>query len=250
MCVNRNTLKNWLKLSVHPHICGTCGKAFSYEAQLKVHARTHPNEDGVEKTNIRYKAEFKQEVTNYALENTLQDAITRFQLPHSTINNWVKRISNPRTCQLCGKPFSNESTVRRHIEQVHKNTPEGAEELLRRSEEIQSSQPFSEFLAHHDLLPSEEQIVEISKEKERKKEEKEEFALIAQEIMSRGKDTASLDIVKSEDVADDMNLNIFSPITCMNVTDDGTDDQGTEMPESIKSEYELGRPIQFWNTNI
>jgi len=238
MCINRNTLKNWLKLSVHPNICNLCGKAFPYEAQLKNHLRTHPTEDTVvEKVNIRYEASFKQEVANFAMENSIPEAIKKYQLAHSTINNWVKRISNPHICQLCGKPFSNESTVRRHIEQVHKNTPEGAAEQLRRSEEMQSSRPFSEFLADHQLLPSEEEIMQISREKERKKEEKEEFALLAQEIVSREKDIVS-DSVNSHSAKenDHLNLEIFSPITCVSVIDEHG--LGTDLTELIKSEPE------------
>ena len=237
MCVNRNTLKNWVKLSVHPHICSLCGKAFSYEAQLKNHVNTHPAQEGEVKTNIRYEKAFKEEVAHYALENTIQEAIKKFQLAHSTINNWVKRISNPKPCHLCGKSFSNESTVRRHIEQVHKNTPDGAEELLRRTEEIQNSQPFSEFLADHDLLPSKEEIQDISREKERKREEKEEFALLAQEIMSRekekemGKTFITPDMVKNA-MNDELNMNIFSPITCLTVPDD----QESGLSESVKAE--------------
>ena len=240
MCVNRNTLKNWVKLSVHPHICNLCGKAFSYEAQLKRHVVTHPAEglDGPVKSNIRYEDAFKKEVAQFALKNTIQEAIKRFELPHSTINNWMKRISNPRPCHLCGKSFSNDSTVRRHIEQVHKHTPEGAEELIRRTEEIQNSQPFSEFLADNHLLPSEEQIQEISREKERKKEEKEEFALLAQQFMSREKemmDQSSIMVMDKNDVTDELNMNIFSPITCLTVPNDDNH-QESELSLDVKTE--------------
>ena len=178
MCVNRNTLKNWVKCSVHPHICSLCGKAFSNEAQLKNHVNTHPADEGEVKTNVRYEAAFKEEVAHYALENTIQEAIKNFQRPHSTINNWVKRIYNAKPCHLCGKSFSNESAVRRQIEQVHKNTPDGAEELFRRTEEIKNSQHFSAFLADHDLLPSKEEIQERSREKERLREEKEDTSIV------------------------------------------------------------------------
>ena len=239
MSINRNTLKNWLKLSVHPNICNLCGKAFPYEAQLKNHVRTHPTEDTViEKVNIRYEASFKQEVANFALENSIPEAIKKYQLAHSTINSWVKRITNPQICQLCGKHFSNESTVRRHIEQVHKNTPEGAAELLRRSEEMKTSRPFSEFLAHHQLLPSEEELLELSREKERKREEKEEFALMAQEMIFRERDISSNEVRSHSDKEDDdqLNLNLFSPITSVSVIDEHG--LGKDLSELVKSEPE------------
>jgi len=225
MCMNMNTLKNWVKLSVHPHICGSCGKAFSYSAQLKKHDLTHHTEDGKEKANIRYQAAFRQEVAQYALDQSIQDAVKKYELPHSTVNFWVKRISNPRSCHLCGKSFSNDSTVRRHIEQVHRDTPDGVEEKCRRADEIQDTQSFSEYLADHHLLPSEQQIEQMVREKERNKEEKEELAHLAQEIMDREREIKvkclegqfDVPVVKREDTDEVGRLAVFSPITCLTV---------------------------------
>eukprot|EP00092_Neocalanus_flemingeri_P024737 GFUD01026826.1.p1 GENE.GFUD01026826.1~~GFUD01026826.1.p1 ORF type:complete len:580 (+),score=128.14 GFUD01026826.1:3-1742(+) len=250
MCVNMNTLKNWVKLSVHPHICTICGKAFPYETQLKKHALTHPgilyslSDESKVKTNIRYEAAFKQEVAQYALENSINEAVKRFQLPHSTINFWVKRISNPRPCHLCGKSFSNDSTVRRHVEQVHKDTPEGLEEQNRRALEIDSAQPFCEFLAEHHLLPSEEEIQKRTLEKEKKKEEKEELAILAQEVMSRERKMKEKEmqtgkfenhsLIKSDETGE-LNLNIFAPITCLTVY--SSKDQESELTATGRTEH-------------
>eukprot|EP00092_Neocalanus_flemingeri_P009882 GFUD01010651.1.p1 GENE.GFUD01010651.1~~GFUD01010651.1.p1 ORF type:complete len:755 (-),score=140.96 GFUD01010651.1:213-2477(-) len=243
MCVNMKTLKNWVKLSVHPHICSLCGKAFSYEAQLKNHFLTHPADDSQVKANIRYKTAFKLEVSQYALNQSIQEAVIKYQLPHSTINFWVKRMSNPQPCHLCGKSFSNDSSVRRHIEQVHKDTPEGLEEQSRRAAEIQISQPFSEFLADNDLLPSEEQIQERTREKEKKKEEKEEFALLAREILSREKGMKDKELemgqfgipfqVKTEE-AEEFKIDVLAPITCLTVC--SSNDQESGFSESFNTD--------------
>ena len=68
----------------------------------------------------------------------------------------------------------------------------------------------------------------------RKREEKEEFALLAQEIMFREKEKdlakpyITPDMAKN-DVNDELNMSIFSPITCLTVPDDqessGSSDQ-------------------------
>ena len=251
MCVNMKTLKNWVKLSVHPHICSFCAKAFPYEAQLKRHVLVHNGSDSADgvkvKTDIRYRAKFKQEVVQYALEQSIQVAVIKYNLPHSTINFWVKQMSNPRSCHLCGKSFANDSGVRRHIEQVHKNTPEGLEEQSRRAEEIQISQPFSEFLADNNLLPTVEQMQERSREKERKKKAKELLALMAQETLYRQREAkeneAQIDqlvnqvLVKREDT-DDPNLNMLAPITCLTVY--SAEDQLSELSGTVKTEPNQG----------
>merc|ERR1711915_498777 len=74
----------------------------------------------------------KKEVALFAIQHSIQDATAKYSLPHSTVNYWVKLMNDPRACQLCGKEFANDSTVRRHIEQVHRNTPEGIFEQERK----------------------------------------------------------------------------------------------------------------------
>ena len=42
MKINMSTLKGWIQLTVHPHTCHICDKAFPFKAQLKKHLLTHP----------------------------------------------------------------------------------------------------------------------------------------------------------------------------------------------------------------
>jgi len=193
LCINLNTLKGWVQLSVHPHICDICEKAFPYKASLKKHLLTHPEykvmngiSTAVEdvKPNIRYDPSFKHEVAQFALANSIQEATAKYQLAHSTVNYWLKLISDPKPCHLCGKTFANDSTVRRHIEQVHKHTPEGALEQARKLQEL-SVQPFFQYLADNDLLPSEEMIRAREDEKERREREKSDLAVVAREVIAR-----------------------------------------------------------------
>merc|ERR1711915_434677 len=126
----------------------------------------------------------KKEVALFAIQHSIQDATAKYSLPHSTVNYWVKLMNDPRACQLCGKEFANDSTVRRHIEQVHRNTPEGVFEQARKIQE-QKDQTFSMFLAENDMLPSEEEIKAREEEKERKEQEKQELATVAKEIFEK-----------------------------------------------------------------
>jgi len=242
LCINRSSLKNWVKLSVHPHTCNICGKAFSYKAQLKKHEAIHPQEDGIappKATNtnagIRYDSSLKEEVVKYALETTIQDASVKYSLAHSTINNWVKRVANPRICHLCSKSFPNESMLRRHLEQVHKNTPDGALELMKRLDESQSSQSFSEFLADHHLLPSEEEVRELTLEKEKQNEEKLRFAMLAQQaLLSKQVSDFQGMLEPKREVPDEINMNLLTPLTFLT---ESSDHQNTNDEQEIKSEY-------------
>jgi len=237
MSMNVKTLSNWVRLSVHPHTCSLCGKAFSYSAQLKNHVLTHKTE----KANIRYEEAFKEEVAQYALGQSLKEAIKKYQLPHSTVNSWVQLISNPRSCHLCGKSFGKDSTVRRHIEQVHRDTQEGEEEKYRRAGEIQNTQSFSDYLDDHHLLPSEEQIKERIREKERKQEEKEKFAHLAQEILFREKymkdknvdDVQAVVAVMKREDADELEPAVCSPFDCLT---DGKDNKESALSGTVKIE--------------
>ena len=134
------------------------------------------------KPNIRYDPSFKHEVAQFALANSIQEATAKYQLAHSTVNYWLKLISDPKPCHLCGKSFANDSTVRRHIEQVHKNTPEGAMEQARKVQEL-SVQPFFQYLADNDLLPSEEMIKAREDERERRDAVKRKIILILMSIL-------------------------------------------------------------------
>ena len=72
--------------------------------------------------------------------------------------------------------------MRRHIEQVHKNTPEGAMEQARKVQEL-SLQPFFQYLADNDLLPSEEMIKAREDERERRDAVKRKIILILMSIL-------------------------------------------------------------------
>ena len=42
MKINMSTLKSWIQLTVHPHKCDICDKAYPIKGQLKKHMLTHP----------------------------------------------------------------------------------------------------------------------------------------------------------------------------------------------------------------
>ena len=199
MKINMSTLKGWIQLTVHPHSCSLCDKAFPFKAQLKKHQLTHPDhkpETGlvvssqeVKPPSLRHDNSFKNEVAGFAIEHSIQEATVKYRIAHSTINYWVKILKDPKPCHICGKEFANDSTVRRHIEQVHRNTAEGAVEKARKLQEIAvSQQTFSMFLAENDLLPSEGEVKAMEEEKERRDREKKKLACVAKEIFEKEKE--------------------------------------------------------------
>ena len=206
MKIDMSTLKGWIQLTVHPHNCDYCDKAFPFKAQLKKHLLTHPQykeqnglQEEAKQSNLRYEESFKKEVALFAIQHSIQDATAKYSLPHSTVNYWVKLMNDPRACHLCGKEFANDSTVRRHIEQVHRNTPEGVIEQARKIQEQQKDQTFSMFLAENDMLPSEEEIKAREEEKERKEQEKQELASVAKEIFEKEKQKWKLEQLQKEE---------------------------------------------------
>ena len=210
MKINMSTLKGWIQLTVHPHTCHICDKAFPFKAQLKKHLLTHPEykqengllapPDEIKQPNLRYDNNFKNEVAQFAMQHSIQEATTKYNLAHSTVNYWLKLMNDPRPCHLCGKEFANDSTVRRHIEQVHKNTPEGAYEHARKVQELaQYQQPFSMFLADNDMLPSMDQVKAREEQKEKKERERKELATVAKEMFEQEKQRWKLDQLRREE---------------------------------------------------
>jgi len=230
MCINRKTLKNWVQMSVNPHICGTCGKAFTNSASMRRHSITHQGEEGKGKTAARYyDAAFKQEVVGYAHEQSIKEAGTKYQIPLTTIYTWIKLI-NPQS-----------SLVRKSSKQGNQEV----EEESRTAEMFQNTQCFSEYLADHHLLPSEEQMQERNMELESRKEEKEKFALVAREILLREKEIKvkellgqfDLPVVKEEEDTEDFDMSVLAPITCLTV---GNSDEmeSSQYSGSVKTEPE------------
>ena len=210
MKINMSTLKGWIQLTVHPHSCSICDKAFPFKAQLSKHLLTHPEHETeragvvssgeVKGPNLRYDSSFKTEVAVFAIENSIQEATAKYSVAHSTINYWVKIIKDPKPCHICKKEFANDSTVRRHLEQVHGNTPEGAVEQARKLQEMAASQQtFSMFLAEKDLLPSESEVKAREEEKDRRDTEKKKLASVAREIFEKEKEKWKKDNQRKEE---------------------------------------------------
>ena len=207
MKINMSTLKGWIQLTVHPHTCNICDKAFPFKAQLKKHLLTHPENkqetgvvcEEVKSPNLRYENNFRQEVAFFAMENSIQEATAKYSIAHSTINYWVKILKDPKACHICGKKFANDSTVRRHIKQVHRNTPEV--EQARKGSELSSAnqQSFSMFLAENCLLPTEGEVKAIEEEKERKETEKKKLTSYAREIFEKEKEKWKKEQEKKEE---------------------------------------------------
>ena len=199
MKVNPSTLKGWRNLSETPHCCTICEKIFPHKTVLKNHMLTH-SDNGTEEVNkipekrTRYDPSFKQEVTEFALKNSILAACETFHLSKSTVNSWFALASDPKTCHLCGKNERNESTLRRHLERFCSVAKAEGQinSTFTTAEKIHPtlgvpSQPFSQYLVDQDLLPPPEEIVWAREEKERQEREKREFEETAKQMFEMEK---------------------------------------------------------------
>ena len=208
MKCNLSTLKNWIQLTLMPHKCHICDKAFPYKAQLTKHVATHPEykeenglvyQESLRQSNLRYDKAYKQEVALYAIQHSIQVAAVKFNLAQSTINYWVQLMNNPKPCYICGKEFSNESTVKRHIEQVHKTSPEGSLVPSSIQNMADNQQCFSSYLADNNMLPGSEFVSALQEMKEKKEREKLEMAPLAREIFEKEKERWELEKLRKEE---------------------------------------------------
>jgi len=203
--VNLNTLNGWVLLSENPHTCNICNKSFPYESSLKIHLKRHlenknmePKEyplksvtDPPKNRSGKYSSSFRKEVAEFAIANRIQDACKKYGLPHSTINFWVKLLNDPRSCPLCGKNFSNDNAVKRHLTQVHRENKSRVEINLEKSTDPHFLT--SNFLSFNNLFTSEDNLKKHLEFQKKEKEEGQEMALtVPEEALQMNKNPLSV----------------------------------------------------------
>ena len=226
LCVKEHTLRGWCLVASQPHLCSVCSKGFPYEAQLKKHMETHNcgiqaaastvlkldpirGEQGPVVSNSRPSNALKQEVVSWAMNHGVREAAEHYKIPLSTAKSWISKLLSPSHCEVCQKSFSNQSTLRRHMEQVH--------HIFSVGEEVGGgSQTFTEYIRDRSLLPSEEEVVRRREEKEEGKRKKEEMV---QEAISKEKQMIKHNVGQLlEKCEENMDVSTF----CLNTETDVT----------------------------
>ena len=202
MKINKSTLGNWINLTLHPYTCTICDKGFPYKSSLHNHMLTHPEykqqHEGISQPNEEM--QFKQEVSMFAMQNSISQAATKYNMPVATVHNWVNLVNDPKCCCVCGKEFSSDAAVRRHIEAVHKNmTAVGKQPPRKVNSAMQNGLTFAEFLAENNMLPSEEEVRQREEMLVQKEREKLELASVARDMFEKEKQRWELEKLKKEE---------------------------------------------------
>ena len=213
MKINLSTLKTWVRLTVHPHNCEYCDNGYPYRAQLKKHLLTHPQyreQNGLQKKvqqqNQKYDENFRIEVAIFAFQCSIKEATIKYNLPHSTVNYWVKLLIDPRPCHLCGEEFAIETTLKRHLKEVHNNSSEG--------ENLKRDKTFAMFLAQKNMLPSKDEIQAREEETQRKEQEKQNIAAVAKQFFEKEKEgeRLKLEAATTFQEVDDKDFNLSKEV--------------------------------------
>jgi hypothetical protein len=106
------------------HLCTQCGKGCVSKWNLQKHILTqHTNENKKAVTIKRYNKDLKEEVAIFAVNNSVEEAIKKFNVPDGTVRRWVKVLTNPQTCEECGAALATGTELRRHIQVNHESVP-------------------------------------------------------------------------------------------------------------------------------
>ena len=105
------------------YLCMECGKCCVSNFNLKKHMYTQHTLVKKPPSMRKYKKDMKDEVGNFAIMNSVEEACKKFEVPDGTVRRWVKILTNPVKCELCGKDFPIEKELRKHIQVNHDTVP-------------------------------------------------------------------------------------------------------------------------------
>ena len=120
MKISYATLKNWVAACKKNYSCQYCGKNLSSALRREEHERSKHNPNPAKHSRAgKYSVEFKREVGDYALEHGVSATCTKYDMPHSSVRNILKVVTNPHCCPYCSRKCSHQAQLDRHIAEVH-----------------------------------------------------------------------------------------------------------------------------------
>ena len=141
MKIPYTTLRNWVNVCKKEHNCQFCGRSFPFKASLERHEKLKHGEISPKANfnKIKYDAGFKTEVAEFAVANSTEAAMKKYDLADSTIRRWIKVTKAPIICTICGRTCAYKRELERHMVEVH-----NAENII----ETIVEKPLHDFLAN------------------------------------------------------------------------------------------------------
>merc|ERR1712179_119198 len=117
----RKQLRNHLVSAHNFKGCDICGKSFFRQLNLKRHRLKHTaqKEGNIDRANKVYTAEFKIDAVKRVHDIGLAKTSRHLKLSQTTLKKWRNIIHSPFQCTMCGKEFSNNSDLQKHVEYHH-----------------------------------------------------------------------------------------------------------------------------------
>ena len=113
-CIPRWTSQYKNRLKIY---CESCGKSFQFVSALDRHIENVHMDNSTERhksQNRSHSNDFKEEVAQFATENTSAVAAAKFEVAEATVRRWVKIKTNSVKCIVCNINFAYEAELARH----------------------------------------------------------------------------------------------------------------------------------------
>ena len=135
----RVALRGWRNKTEEKYKCETYGTFFEFESRLKTHIFKRHTKI---RTNFKYTFNdgYRKNVVKLVNENSLADAVIKYNVSDATIRNWVKKLEEPFTCLICGTIYGYQKRIENHMRIKHKITEplEQQEKYRKQALEIKS----------------------------------------------------------------------------------------------------------------
>ena len=236
MRIPRNSLRNWIALTIRPHACDFCDVAFPCKSALMAHVeRNHPQEvkEEGEKLNHSLSSNLVQFRNHEETSEEFQEGMRLERLKKANGNGSsrffsrefkkeVAAFAKEHTIQAAKAKYNlGHTTIWQWVKLMNnpstchlcgKEFPDNCA-VRRHLKQVQhnpdgsamstpvismNDKPFAKFLAENSMLPSEEEIKAIEEEEIRREKEQKELAEKVREMVNEERELARLEQLKKD----------------------------------------------------